>query len=84
MQQIYLYRVTDFYALVKWKNKLIETQDLSAQKIIQWGSEYQTSPVFEWLKRGWLPNGLVLECHIGQMDAILFSFMLVHYLNDRV
>ena len=31
-------------------------------KQIQWGSEYQTSLVFEWLKRGWMPNGLVFKC----------------------
>ena len=49
---------------------------------VQWESEYPTSLVFEWSKRGWMPNGLVFGCHlntgqpnhlnIGQMDAILF------------
>ena len=41
--------------------------------IQHWGSEYLTSLVFIWLKRGWMPNGLVLECHLntGQMDVIL-------------
>ena len=58
---------------------------------IQWGSEYWTSLVFEWLKIGVMPNGLVFECHLntgqpnhlntGQMDAILFSFVLVQYSN---
>ena len=38
-----------------------------------------------------MPNGLVSECHLntgqpnhlntGQMDAILFSYVLVQYLN---
>ena len=42
-----------------------------------------TSSVFEWSKRGWMPNGLAFECHLnpGQMDAILFSYVLVWYLN---
>ena len=58
---------------------------------IQWGSEYQTSLVFEWSKRVWMPNDLVFECHLnteqpnhlntGLMDAILFSYVLVQYLN---
>ena len=58
---------------------------------LQWGSEYQTSLVLEWSKRGWIPNGLVFECHWNkgqpnhlntkQMDAILFSYVLVWYLN---
>ena len=24
---------------------------------IEWGSEFKTSPDFEWLKRGWVANG---------------------------
>ena len=32
---------------------------------IQYGSKYQTSLVFEWSKRGWLPNGLVFKCHLN-------------------
>ena len=50
--------------------------------LLQWGSENQTSYVFEWSKRGWMPNGPVFKCHLntgqpdhlitGQMDAILF------------
>ena len=63
--------------------------------IVTWalGSEYQTSLVFEWLKRVWMPNGLVFECHLntgqpnhlntGQMDNIIFSYVLVWYLNGR-
>ena len=31
--------------------------------LIQWGSEYQTSSVFKWSKRGWMPNGPVFKCH---------------------
>ena len=60
--------------------------------LVQWGSEYQTSLVFKWSKRGWMPNGLVFECHLNtgqpnhlntaQMDAILFSYVLVWYSND--
>ena len=79
------------------------------KKQIQRGSEYQTSVVLawskrgwlpnslvfkwskrgwmpnslvsKWLKRGWMPNGLVFKCHLntGQMDAILFSYVLVQY-----
>ena len=39
---------------------------------IQWGSEYQISLVFKWLKRGQIPNGPVLECHlnIGQPNHL--------------
>ena len=52
---------------------------------IQWGSEWQTSLVFKWSKRGWIPNGLVFKCHMntGQMDAILFSYVLFWYSNGR-
>ena len=62
-------------------------------KTVQWGSEYRTSLVLEWSKRGWMPNGPVFECHLntgqpnhfktGQMDAFLFSYVLVRYLNGR-
>ena len=58
---------------------------------IPWGSEYQTSLVFKWSKRDWMPNGLVFECHLNtgqpthlnlvQMDDILFSYVLVWYSN---
>ena len=36
------------------------------------GTEYQTSLVFDWSKRGWTPNGPVFECHLNtrKMDAI--------------
>ena len=61
----------------------------SAQVLGQWGSDYQTSLVFEWLKRGWMPNGPVFECNLntiqpshlnnGQMDTILFPYELVLY-----
>ena len=32
-----------------------------------------------------MPNGPVFECHLktGQIDAILFSYVLVRYLNGR-
>ena len=52
-----------------------------------YSGEIRTSLDFEWLKRGWMPNGLVYACHLntgqpnhlnnGQMDAILFSFILL-------
>ena len=58
--------------------------------LLQWGSENQTSYVFEWSKRGWMPNGPVFKCHLNtgqpdnfnikQMDAILFSYVLVRYI----
>ena len=58
---------------------------------LQRGSEYRTSKVFKWSKRGWMTNGLVFKFHlntgqpdhlnIGQMDAIWFSYGLVLYLN---
>ena len=53
--------------------------------LLQWGSEYQTNLAFEWLNRGWMPDGSVFECHLnaGQMDTILFSYVLVQYLNDQ-
>ena len=40
---------------------------------LQWGSEYQTSLVFKWSERGWMPNGLVFEHHLNtrQMYAIV-------------
>ena len=60
---------------------------------IQWGSEYQTSSVFEWLKKGLLTNGPEFKCHLNtgrldhlntrQMNAILFSYALVWYLNIK-
>ena len=60
---------------------------------VEWGSEYQTSLVFEWLKRGWKLNGPVFKCHsntgqpdhlnTGKMDAILFCYVLVRYSNGR-
>ena len=47
--------------------------------------------VFEWLKRGWMPNGLAFKYHsntvqpnlwnTGQMDAILFSYVVVKSLK---
>ena len=59
--------------------------------IVQWGSKYRTSLVFNWLKRGWTPNDLVFEGHFNarqpdhlntrQIDAILFSYVLVCYSN---
>ena len=58
---------------------------------IQWGFDYQTSLVFEWSKRGWMPNILVFKCHLhtrqpdhlntGQMDTILFNYVLVGNFN---
>ena len=55
------------------------------------GSEYQTSLVFKWSKKDWMPNGMVFKCHLntkqpnhlntGHMDAILFSYLLVKYSN---
>ena len=60
---------------------------------VQWGSEYWTSLVLEWLKGGCLPSVPVFECHLitgqpnhlntGQIDLILFSYVLVWYLNER-
>ena len=59
--------------------------------VILWGSEYQTSLVFKWSKRGWMPTGPVFECHLNtgqpnhlnmrQMHAILFSYILVGFSN---
>ena len=50
---------------------------------------FQISTV--WSKRAWVPNGLVFECHLnygqpnhlnsGQMDTILFFYVLVWYTN---
>ena len=57
------------------------------------GFEYQNSSLLKWLKRSWMPNGLVFKCHLntgqphhlktGQIDAILFSYVLVLYSNGR-
>ena len=56
---------------------------------IKWVSEYGTSLIFKWLKRGWKPNGTVFECHLKigqsnhlnahQIDIMLFSYVLVQY-----
>ena len=37
------------------------------------------------VERSWMPNGLVFECNLNtrQMDANLFSYELVRYLNGR-
>ena len=61
--------------------------------MIQWESENRTSLVFKWSKRGWMPNGPVFECYLntgqpdhlntGQMDTILYSYVLVQYLNGQ-
>ena len=52
---------------------------------IQWGSEYRTCLMFKWSKRGWMPNDLstLQQNHLNtrQMDAILFSYVLVRYSN---
>ena len=32
---------------------------------VQWGSKYQTSLLFKWLKVVWLPNGPIFECHLN-------------------
>ena len=42
--------------IIKWLTKF---------RPMQWGSEYRTSLVFEWLKVERLPNGLVFECHLN-------------------
>ena len=34
--------------------------------LVQWGSEYRTSLVFKWSKRGWMPKGLVFEYKTAQ------------------
>ena len=44
------------------KNK----ENNKATNKIQWGSEYKTSLLFKWSKRGWMPNGLVFECRTAQ------------------
>ena len=72
-----------------YKNANLSQINAHHRTRLQWGSEYQTSLVFEWSKRGWMPNGLVFECYLntrqpkhlntGQMDAILFSYLLVCY-----
>ena len=62
--------------------------------LLQWESEYWTSLVFKWSKRGWMPNGPVFKWHLNnritgqpdhlntrKMDAILFSYVLVWYSN---
>ena len=61
---------------------------------IQWGSEYQTSLVLKWWKRGWVPNSPLFQCHLNisqvdhlntrQMDAILFSYVLVQYICIQI
>ena len=32
---------------------------------LQWESEWQTGVVFKSSQRGWMPNGLVLDCHLN-------------------
>ena len=40
-----------------------DIEDLDAIQVIaiHWGSENQICPVSEWLKEGWITNGLVFE-----------------------
>ena len=64
---------------------LMYNGDLNTQQV--WYSNGQ--------KEGWIPNGPVFECHLNtqqqqpthlntrQMGDILFSFVLVQYLNGR-
>ena len=46
---------------------------------VQWGSEYQTSLVFEWLKVVRSPNGLLFECHLN--TGLNFVRYSDHHLN---
>ena len=49
-----------------WESKLlIHLTSLRWRYELQWGSEYQTSLVLKWTKKGWMPNGLVFECHLN-------------------
>ena len=36
---------------------------------IQWGSEYQTSWVDKWSKRGWMQNGPVFKRHLNTVQT---------------
>ena len=71
--------------LLKMSDSLFETPER--------GSEYRTCLVLKWSKRGWMPNGLVFECHLNtgqpdhlntkQMDSILFSYVMVRNSNGQ-
>ena len=46
---------------------------------LQWGSEYRTSLVFEWLKVVRSPNGPLFECHLNtRLSFVRYSD---HHLN---
>ena len=41
---------------------------------LQWGSEYFSSLVFKWSKRGWTPNALVSKCHLKTEQPQPFEY----------
>ena len=42
--------------------------------LVQWGSEYQSSPVTKWSKVVRSPNGPVLECHLNTgVNLVLYA-----------
>ena len=50
-----------------------------SRMLIQWGSEYRTSLVFEWLKVVLSSNGLLYECHLNtELNLVQYSD---HHLN---
>ena len=93
--QLYLFEdssLMSYYLKILYDSMKEQKQfrfDFSSE--LQWGFDYQTSLVFEWSKRGWMPNILVFKCHLhtrqpdhlntGQMDTILFNYVLVGYSN---
>ena len=71
---------------------------LSSHKFLMLGKysgdlNTKISLVLEWSKRSWVSNGPVFECHLntgqqhhlnsGHMDTVLFSNVLVQYLNGQ-
>ena len=71
----------------KWQNFCFVTNTISR---IENTARIWIPNLFAWSKRGWMPNGPVFKCHLntgqpkhlktGQMDAILFSYVLVWYM----
>ena len=44
---------------------------------IEWGSEYGTSLIFKWSRRGWMPNGVVFKSHLKPANGRHLVFLCV-------
>ena len=67
------------HAVCRWTKSLKKIYKSKRQKFsliqnleLQWGSEYQTSSVFKWSKRSWMPNSSVFKCYYA-LFVLIYS-----------